>query len=350
MFQLDNLLRENIKNIQPYSSARDEYTGKEGVFLDANENPYGSVSSGNFNRYPDPLQREVKELLAQLKRVEQDQIFLGNGSDEPIDLLYRAFCNPGVDNVIINPPTYGMYQVSADINDVEVRKVNLTADFHLQPKEILKAVDENTKLIFICSPNNPSGNSMKVKDIETVLKGFKGIVIVDEAYIDFSETPSFTKRLNEFPNLFVLQTFSKAWGMAALRLGMGYAGANIIKVLNKIKYPYNINQATQDYALEALKNILKKESYVSQILEQRELLKAELSQLKFVQKIYPSDSNQLMIKVANANQVYKQLVERLVIVRDRSKVTLCEDCLRISIGTQSENETFLNELISIFEH
>ena len=349
MFQLDSLLRENIKNIKPYASARDEYTGKEGVFLDANENPYGSVCGGKYNRYPDPLQREVKELLAQLKRVKEDQIFLGNGSDEPIDLLFRAFCNPGVDNVIINPPTYGMYQVCADINDIKTKKVNLTNDFQLQPKQILAEVDKNTKLIFICSPNNPTGNSMSVKDISMILRDFKGIVVVDEAYIDFSDTPSFTTFLENNPNLFVLQTFSKAWGMAALRLGMGFASKEIVKILNAIKYPYNINQATQEYALTALTNILKKENYVAQILEQREALKTELSKLKFVQKIYPSDSNQLLFKVADANSVYKKLIDRLVIVRDRSNVTLCEDCLRVSIGTQSENETLLRELSAIFE-
>ncbi len=221
MFNITSLLRDNIKNIQPYSSARDEYTGKVGVFLDANENPFGSVSGGHYNRYPDPLQREVKERLAQLKQVDENQIFLGNGSDEPIDLLYRAFCNPGKDNVIINPPTYGMYQVSADINDVEVRKVNLTTDFQLQVDEVLKVVDENTKMIFICSPNNPSGNVMHNEDIERLLYAFNGIVVVDEAYIDFADTYSFSTRLKEFPNLFVLQTFSKAWGMAALTLRYG---------------------------------------------------------------------------------------------------------------------------------
>lgn len=349
MFQLDQLLRENIKNIQPYASARDEYTGAKGVFLDANENPYGSVSGGEYNRYPDPLQREIKELLAQLKRVEQNQIFLGNGSDEPIDLLFRAFCNPGKDNVIINPPTYGMYQVCADINDVEVRKVNLTPDFQLQPKAILDAVDENTKLIFICSPNNPTGNCMKTKDINILLRDFQGIVVIDEAYIDFADAPSFTTLLSDTPNLFVLQTFSKAWGMAALRLGMGYANEEIIKVLNRIKYPYNINQATQELALKALTNILKKENYVTQILEQRSILESELSKLPFIEKIYPSDSNQLLIKLPNAKDVYQKLIKKLVIVRDRSSVSLCENCLRISIGTQAETDIFLRELTAIFE-
>lgn len=344
MFDITSLLRDNIKNIQPYSSARDEYTGKEGVFLDANENPFGSVSGGHYNRYPDPLQREVKALLAQLKRVDDNQIFLGNGSDEPIDLLYRAFCNPGKDNVIINPPTYGMYQVSADINDVEVRKVNLTSDFQLRVDEVLKAVDENTKMIFICSPNNPSGNLMRNEDIERLLKAFNGIVVVDEAYIDFADTYSFSTRLKEFPNLFVLQTFSKAWGMAALRLGMGYASAEIVKVLNKIKYPYNINLGTQELALKALQNVIQKEQYVADILEQREGLVEALKGINQVEKIYPTDSNQVLIKVARAGEVYKKLIGQLVIVRDRSKVVLCDDCLRISVGTKEENTTFLKEL------
>lgn len=349
MFDITTLLRNNIKNIQPYSSARDEYTGKEGVFLDANENPFGSVSGGHYNRYPDPLQREVKAALAQLKRVEESQIFLGNGSDEPIDLLYRAFCNPDKDNVIINPPTYGMYQVSADINDVEVRKVNLTEDFQLQVSEILKAVDGNTKMIFICSPNNPSGNLMRNEDIEQLLRSFNGIVVVDEAYIDFADTYSFSTRLNEFPNLFVLQTFSKAWGMAALRLGMGYANAEIIKILNKIKYPYNINLATQELALKALQNVIQKEKYVADILEQRSLLIEELSKISKILKIYPSDSNQVLIKVKGAGDIYKKLIGQLVIVRDRSKVTLCDDCLRISVGTNVENEAFLRALKTVLE-
>ncbi len=349
MFNITSLLRNNIKNIQPYSSARDEYTGKVGVFLDANENPFGSVSGGHYNRYPDPLQREVKERLAQLKQVDENQIFLGNGSDEPIDLLYRAFCNPGKDNVIINPPTYGMYQVSADINDVEVRKVNLTTNFQLQVDEVLKAVDENTKMIFICSPNNPSGNVMRNEDIERILKAFNGIVVVDEAYIDFADTYSFSTRLKEFPNLFVLQTFSKAWGMAALRLGMGYANADIVKVLNKIKYPYNINLATQELAMKALQNVIQKEQYVANILEQREWLVEALSTIDQIEKIYPTDSNQVLIKVARAGELYKKLIEKLVIVRDRSKVVLCDDCLRISVGTEQENTTFLQELKYVLE-
>lgn len=344
MFDITSLLRENIKNIQPYSSARDEYTGKEGVFLDANENPFGSVSGGHYNRYPDPLQREVKVLLAQLKRVDRNQIFLGNGSDEPIDLLYRAFCNPGKDNVIINPPTYGMYQVSADINDVEVRKVNLTDDFQLRVDEILKVVDQNTKMIFVCSPNNPSGNVMRNEDIERLLNEFKGIVVVDEAYIDFADTYSFSTRLNEFPNLFVLQTFSKAWGMAALRLGMGYASAELVKILNRIKYPYNINLATQEFAMKALQNVIQKEQYVADILEQRELLVEALKDIKQVEKIYPTDSNQVLIKVARAGELYNKLIGELVIVRDRSKVVLCDDCLRISVGTKEENTTFITAL------
>lgn len=344
MFTIENLLRENIKNIQPYSSARDEYTGSEGVFLDANENPIGSVAAGDYNRYPDPFQREIKKKLSLLKAVSSEQIFLGNGSDEGIDLLFRAFCRPGIDNIIIMPPTYGMYQVCADINDVETRKVNLTADFHLQVDKILAEIDANTKAIFVCSPNNPTGNRLVREDIKRLLNDFQGIVVVDEAYIDFSEEESFITELTNHPNLLVLQTFSKAWGMAALRIGMAFASTEIISIFNKIKYPYNVNEATQQLTLKALDEVNKKDQMVSNILTERSRLEKIFSGMPEVEKVYPSDANFLLIRVKSAHELYKFLVDNLVIVRDRSKVVLCENCLRISIGTQEENTELLAKI------
>lgn len=341
MFTIDKILRENIKNIKPYSSARDEYTGTEGIFLDANENPIGSVVGEKYNRYPDPLQRKIKDKLSVLKSVNPAQIFLGNGSDEGIDLLFRAFCRPGIDNIIIMPPTYGMYQVCADINDVEIRSVNLTDDYHLKVDEILKAVDENTKAIFVCSPNNPTGNSFVRADIKRLLTEFEGIVVVDEAYIDFSNEESFVSELVNFPNLLVLQTFSKAWGMAALRIGMAFASEEIIKVFNRIKYPYNVNEATQQLTLEALDLVDKKNTMVANILSERSVLQNAFEQMKTVKKVYPSDANFLLIKIEKAHQLYNFLVENLIIVRDRSKVVLCDDCLRITIGTKDENKELL---------
>ena len=344
LFSLDKLLRENIKNAKPYSSARDEYKGKEGIFLDANENPYGSAAAGDFNRYPDPLQWEIKEILSNIKRVEPEKIFLGNGSDEPIDLIIRMVCRPGKDNIIILPPTYGMYEVSAAISDVEIRQVPLTEDYQLRPEEILKAVDENTKVIFICSPNNPTGNIMNKKDVEQILKGFNGIVVVDEAYIDFAPSSSLLSELDQFPNLIVLQTLSKAWGMAGLRLGMAFASKEIISVYNKIKYPYNINIATQQFVKEGLMNILNKEKMVAQILEQREKLGEELKKLPFVSKVYPSDANFLLVKMDKAPKIFEFLIGNKIITRDRSKVRLCEDSIRISVGTEKENEALMKKL------
>lgn len=341
MFTVNKILRENIKNIKPYSSARDEYTGTEGVFLDANENPIGSVVGEKYNRYPDPLQRKIKNKLSVIKSVNPEQIFLGNGSDEGIDLLFRAFCRPGIDNIIIMPPTYGMYQVCADINDVEIRSVNLTADYHLKVDEILKAVDQNTKAIFVCSPNNPTGNSFVRADIKRLLTEFEGIVVVDEAYIDFSTEESFISELANYPNLLVLQTFSKAWGMAALRIGMAFASEEIITVFNRIKYPYNVNEATQQLTLEALGLIDKKNTMVADVLSERSVLESAFEEIKTVHKVYPSDANFLLIKIEKAHQLYHFLVENLIIVRDRSKVVLCDDCLRITIGTKQENKELL---------
>jgi len=344
---INSLQRENIKNLKPYSTARDEYKGQASVFLDANENSYGSPLDKNYNRYPDPLQLDLKDAISKIKGVPIENTFLGNGSDEAIDLLYRAFCEPGKDNVIILPPTYGMYEVSANINNVEIRKVNLLSNFQLDLNGIAEAIDEHTKLIFICSPNNPTGNSIVRTDIETVLANFKGLVVIDEAYINYAKQRTFIKELTEYPNLVVMQTFSKAWGLAALRLGMAFAARPVIDVLNKVKPPYNINQATQDIALEALKNIVQVNDWIKITVEEREKLSSDLTALPMVRKVYPSDANFVLVEVEEALKTYNALVEQGIIIRDRSKVTLCEGCLRITIGTKKENETLLNALKSI---
>ncbi len=344
IFKLENLLRDNIKSIVPYSSARDEYSGTEGVFLDANENPLGSTVTPAHNRYPDPLQWKLKERIAVIKKVEKSMIFLGNGSDEPIDLLFRAFCRPGVDNAIILPPTYGMYQVAADINEVQTRKVNLTEDFQIDVEKVLAAIDKNTKLLFICSPNNPSGNALNGNDIRNLIESFEGIVVVDEAYIDFAPATTLVPELASYPNLVVLQTFSKAWGLAGLRVGMAFASEEIVRVLNKIKYPYNINGLAQSVALEGLKGLLQKEKMVEEILTERERLKEELLKIPAVVKVYPSDANFLLVKMTDANAVYSYLVERKIITRNRSSVIMCESCLRITVGTEKENSILLDEL------
>ncbi len=347
---INKLQRENIKNLRPYSTARDEYKGQASIFLDANENSYGSpltlttAKGKNYNRYPDPLQLDLKDAISKIKGVPIENTFLGNGSDEAIDLLFRAFCEPGQDNVIILPPTYGMYEVSASINNVEVRKVNLLPNFQLDLDGIAEAIDENTKLIFICSPNNPTGNSIVRTDIETVLANFNGLVIIDEAYINYAKQRTFIKELTEYPNLVVLQTFSKAWGLAALRLGMAFAARPVIDVLNKVKPPYNINQATQDIALNALQNIDQVNEWIKITVAERESLSNELAALPLVKKVYPSDANFILIEVENALDTYNLLVDEGIIIRDRSKVTLCEGCLRITIGTSEENKTLLETL------
>ena len=346
-FDLNSLLRPHIAKLQPYTSARDEYTGKIGVFLDANENPYGSVTDQDFNRYPDPYQSDLKAEIAKIKEVKSSQIFLGNGSDEAIDLLFRAFCNPGKDNVILLPPTYGMYEVSASINDVEIRRVSLTEDFQLQPEKIIAATDENSKIIFVCSPNNPSGNKVKREEIQFLLKNFKGIVVVDEAYIDFNDEPSFTTELGEFPNLLVIQTFSKAWGLASLRLGMAFGSEEIIRILNRIKPPYNISGLTQDTVLAAIRNTKRVEKMIGEILQERDFLEKKLAQMPFIQHIFPSQANFLLVKMPHASDAYNELIEQKIIVRNRSKVLLCDDCLRISVGTRSENEAFLQALENV---
>ena len=346
-FDIAKYLRPHILAIKPYSSARDEYSGKIGVFLDANENPYGTLTGEPFNRYPDPYQLDIKEKLAKIKEVDANQIFLGNGSDEAIDLLMRAFCNPSKDNVILLPPTYGMYEVSAAINDVAVKKVNLTADFQLRPDAILEAVDELTKIIFICSPNNPSGNKMKRESICEIIEKFPGLVVVDEAYIDFSDESSFTTELREYKNLLVMQTFSKAWGMASLRIGMAFASAEIIRILNLIKPPYNISGLTQEKVLDALAHADEIKRVVFLIQKEKDNLEAQLNQLPFVERIYPSQANFLLVKMKSARTIYDTLIADTIILRDRSKVILCEDCLRISVGKQEENEALLNALKKI---
>lgn len=336
-FNLENLLRDNIKKLVPYSSARDEFKGEASVLLDANENSFGSPLPHHYNRYPDPLQHQVKDKLSSIKGVPADNIFLGNGSDEAIDILYRAFCKPGVDNVILVPPTYGMYEVSANINDVEIRKVSLTTDYQLNVEGIAAAIDAHTKLIFICSPNNPTGNSIRRQDIETVLTNFEGIVVIDEAYINFSKQRSFTRELNEFPNLVILQTLSKAWGLAALRLGMAFASKDIISIFNKIKPPYNINQATQDLVLKALGNVEQVNNWIKETVEERDKLVKALSSIAQIHHITPSDANFILAKLIEPREMYNFLVNQGIIVRDRSKVELCEGCLRITVGTAQEN-------------
>ena len=341
MFNLQNLLRKNIKELIPYSSARDEFKGEASVYLDANENSYGSPLNESFNRYPDPLQFKVKKRLSEIKGVPPRNIFLGNGSDEAIDILFRAFCNPGSDNVITVPPTYGMYEVSANINDVEVRKIKLKTDFQLDMKGIAEAIDEHTKIIFICSPNNPTGNSINRDDIETILANFNGLVVIDEAYINYSRQKTFIQELTEYSNLVVLQTLSKAWGLAGLRIGMAFASEEIIEIFNKVKPPYNINEASQALALQALQNVEQVNSWIKETVAEREKLKSELSTLKSVLTIYPSDANFILVKTIKPKEIYQFMVNRGIIVRDRSKVELCEGCLRITIGTPNENEILI---------
>lgn len=343
-FNLDLLVRDNIKKLKPYSSARSEFSGEARVFLDANENSFGSPLTKWYNRYPDPMQWELKKKIATIKQVEPEQMLLGNGSDECIDLLIRAFCNPGSDNIVICPPTYGMYEVYASINDVPVREVPLLPDFQLNLEGIEAAIDPFTKIIFLCSPNNPTGNSLEREDIEIVLNNFDGIVVVDEAYINYSRHRSFVTELKDYPNLVVMQTFSKAWGLAALRLGMNFASKEIIAVLNKIKPPYNVNAATQELALKALDSLEDVNAMIRETVKERDALVSKLVELPVVEKVYPSDANFVLVKVAGANEVYQYLRDQGVIVRNRSSVILCEDCLRITVGTPQQDEQLVNLL------
>ena len=340
-FNIQSLVRENIWNLAPYSCARNEYSGVEAsVFLDANENPY----NGPVNRYPDPLQTELKHEIAKVKGVGEEHIFCGNGSDEAIDLVYRIFCNPGIDNAVAIDPSYGMYQVCADVNDVEYRKVQLDANFQFHAADLLRVADNHTKLMFICTPNNPTGNDMSHAEVELLLQQFRGIVVVDEAYFDFSEQPSFTKLLDQYPNLIVLQTFSKAWGCAAIRLSMAFASQDIIGLFNKVKYPYNVNLLSQRQALEALRNAEQTKAWVKILKEERSRLIQLFSQLAITQQVFPSDANFFLARVTDANAIYKYLVGEGIIVRNRNSVTLCGNCLRITVGTPEENNTLIAAL------
>ena len=346
-FNLDLLIRENVKRLTPYSSARDDFRGEAKIFLDANENSLGSPLTKWYNRYPDPHQAKVKEKLGEIKGVPVDNIFLGNGSDECIDILQRAFCEPGVDNIIICPPTYGMYEVCASVNNVLLKKVNLTREFQLDLEAIENAIDENTKMIFLCSPNNPTGNSLYHEDIEAILNNYFGLVVIDEAYINFSRQKSFSTQMNEFPNLVVMQTLSKAWGLAALRVGITLASKEIIAIMNKIKPPYNINQASQELTLRALNEVEQVNEMIREIIKEREVLASALVNLSSVEEVYPTDANFLLVKVKDSVAVYKKLLAMGIVVRDRSKVELCEDCLRITVGTKEENQTLLYALATI---
>lgn len=338
-FNINGIVRDSVKALKPYSSARDEYVsdGSSMIFLDANENPFDN----GVNRYPDPYQRSLKAVLAEQKGVLEANMLLGNGSDEVLDLIYRAFCEPNQDNVITLPPTYGMYKVLAGINAVENREVLLTKDFEPDVPVILNAVDEQTKLIFICSPNNPTGNSFKKESIETLLKSFNGLVVIDEAYIDFSNQESWLNNLNKYPNLIVTQTLSKAYGLAGIRLGICYASETIISILNKIKPPYNVNQLTQQKALQRVLNEDAVQQEVVQILEERSNLEKALQNLEFVEKLYPSDANFVLAKVDNADKRYQQLLEKHVVVRNRSTQPLCENTLRFTVGTPTENKALI---------
>ena len=341
MINLNNIVRKNILTLEPYSSARDEFTGKDGVFLDANENPFGEL-----NRYPDPYQKALKQKISEVKNVSDENIFIGNGSDEVIDLVFRIFCNPGKDKALTFSPTYGMYDVSAAINDVELLKIPLTKEFQIDISGIddyLK--DSSIKLIFICSPNNPTGNLMNKNDIQYILNKFNGIVIIDEAYIDFSSSESWLLNINNYPNLIISQTFSKAWGLAAARIGVAYASKEIIQLYNKVKPPYNVSELNQKVAINALLNNAKYEQNLQIIKDEKEKMEVAFKVIKIIEKIYPSDANFLLIKVTDANQIYNELVSQKIITRNRNN--LVQNCLRISVGTLQENKLLINALNTI---
>lgn len=338
--ELQQLVRKNILNLKAYSSARNEFKGEASVFLDANENPL----NGPYNRYPDPLQWKLKEKISNIKHIGIEKIFLGNGSDEPIDLVIRIFCEPAVDNIVSIDPTYGMYKVCADINNIEYRQVLLNEDFTLDAEKLLSVTDKNTKLIFLCSPNNPTGNLLNKEEIRKILASFKGILVLDEAYIDFSDSDSWLPELDKYANMIILQTLSKAWGMAAVRLGMAFASPEIIGYFNKVKYPYNINILTQNFVGEELDQEKLKNEWVKILVEERNRLEKQLSELPFVEKVYPSDANFILVKVKDANLIYNKLVDRGIIVRNRNSVSLCLGCLRITVGTKTENKKLIEEL------
>jgi histidinol-phosphate aminotransferase len=343
-FELDKLVRPNIKTLKPYSSAKDEYTGDAKILLDANENSLGSPLTKWYNRYPDPYQQKLKEKLAFVKQIEANQIFIGNGSDECIDILFRTFCEPGKDNIIICPPTYPMYEVSANINDVQVQNAPLLSDYQLNLAHIEQLVNDQTKIIWICSPNNPTGNSLDRIDIETILNHFNGIVVVDEAYINFSKQKSFVQSLIDYPNLVVLQTLSKAWGLAGLRLGMCFASPQIIGYLNKVKAPYNINIVTQELALQALEEVGQVNDMIKLLVDMRIALAQVIASMPHVIQVFPSDTNFILVKIPKARQLYEYLLSQGIIVRDRSALELCEDSLRITVGTEQENTLLVDAM------
>jgi histidinol-phosphate aminotransferase len=343
-FELDKLVRPNIKTLKPYSSAKDEYTGDAKVLLDANENSLGSPLTKWYNRYPDPYQQKLKEKLAFVKQIAANQIFIGNGSDECIDILFRTFCEPGKDNIIICPPTYPMYEVSANINDIAIQKAPLLSDYQLNLAHIEQLVNAHTKIIWICSPNNPTGNSLDRIDIETILNHFEGIVVVDEAYINFSKQKSFVQSLIDYPNLVVLQTLSKAWGLAGLRLGMCFASPQIIGYLNKVKAPYNINIVTQELALQALEEVGQVNDMIKLLVDMRVALAQVIASMPHVIQVFPSDTNFILVKIPKARELYEYLLSQGIIVRDRSALELCEDSLRITVGTEQENTLLVDAM------
>jgi len=343
-FELDKLVRPNIKTLKPYSSAKDEYTGAAKILLDANENSLGSPLTKWYNRYPDPYQKQLKEKLAFVKQIAANQIFIGNGSDECIDILFRTFCEPGKDNIIICPPTYPMYEVSAKINDISVQNAPLLSDYQLNVAHIEQLVNERTKIIWICSPNNPTGNSLDRIDIETILNHFDGIVVIDEAYINFSKQKSFVQSLIDYPNLVVLQTLSKAWGLAGLRLGMCFASPDIIGYMNKVKAPYNINIVTQELALQALEEVGQVNDMIKLLVDMRNALAQVIASMPNVIQVFPSDTNFLLVKIPHARKLYEFLMSKGIIVRDRSALELCEDSLRITVGTEQENTLLVDAM------
>jgi histidinol-phosphate aminotransferase len=344
IMNLHKLVRENIRRLTPYSSARKEFAGTAEIFLDANENSFGSPLAANYNRYPDPLQLEIKARIAERENLNPREIFIGNGSDEAIDLLFRIFCEPRKDNALICPPTYGMYEVSAEINDVRVKRANLTEDFRLDLRAIERETDEQTKLLFVCSPNNPTGNGFEREEILNLAGNFGGVVVVDEAYIHFSRAKSLLDEIKNLPNLVVLQTFSKAWGLAGLRVGLAFANEEIIALFNKVKPPYNVSQIAQEAVLDALENRAEVEKTIDGIISERENLIESLEEFSFVTKIYPTDANFVLVKTTDAEKIYNFLLGERIVVRNRSSVELCEGCLRITVGTPEENKSLLNAL------
>lgn len=347
MNKLETMVRKNIRSLKPYSSARDEFKGNADIFLDANENAIGSPTKSQWNRYPDPRQMDLKLAISKIKKVIPERIFLGNGSDEAIDLLIRAFCEPAIDKIIIMAPTYGMYQVCADINNVGIILCPLTPDFNIDIENVLKQTEKTLKMIFVCSPNNPTANAMRQSDIEHILQKTDVIVVVDEAYIDFSAKPSLLPLLEKYRNLVILQTFSKAWGLASLRLGMAFADPYIIKILTNIKPPYNISGLTQQMVMEAIQNQASKDRMVNELLVQRDYLMENLSAFKMVERVFPSDTNFILVRFHNALPVFNELIKSGIIVRDRSKALHCENCLRFTVGTKSENRILIEKLKSL---